>query len=164
MGISLIRCDERLIHGQCITGVLRDFQIQYIILVDEDTCSNPIFKRIYEMAVPANVKIDVTGVSNSYALIQSALRSSINTLLLLKDLSGLNSIHQNVPDLPKELNVGPMSNRKGTTKITYFTYLNQKELEVIEQLSKDGFKVYFQQTLNQKPILWNAIQNEIIKK
>ena len=34
MGITVLRCDDRLIHGQCIVKVLNDYKIDYIILVD----------------------------------------------------------------------------------------------------------------------------------
>lgn len=41
MGITVLRCDDRLIHGQCIVKVLNDYKIDYIILVDAFTASNP---------------------------------------------------------------------------------------------------------------------------
>ena len=39
MGITVLRCDDRLIHGQCIVKVLNDYKIDYIILVDAFTAS-----------------------------------------------------------------------------------------------------------------------------
>ena len=30
MGITVLRCDDRLIHGQCIVKVLNDYKIDYI--------------------------------------------------------------------------------------------------------------------------------------
>ena len=52
MGITVLRCDDRLIHGQCIVKVLNDYKIDYIILVDAFTASNPVMSNIYKMSVP----------------------------------------------------------------------------------------------------------------
>jgi len=35
--IKLVRCDDRMIHGQCIVRVIGDFQIERIIGVDNFT-------------------------------------------------------------------------------------------------------------------------------
>ena len=109
MGITVLRCDDRLIHGQCIVKVLNDYKIDYIILVDAFTASNPVMSNIYKMSVPPNVQA---------------------------------------------LNIGPMSNRKGTKKATYFSYLLDSEAAACEELHAMGIRVYFQQVPGEKEMEW----------
>ncbi len=40
--ISLIRCDERLIHGQCMQFIVSDYSIKRILVVDNATAMNPV--------------------------------------------------------------------------------------------------------------------------
>ena len=39
--INLIRCDDRLIHGQCMTRLVQHYFIKNIIVIDEFTATNP---------------------------------------------------------------------------------------------------------------------------
>ena len=88
MGITVLRCDDRLIHGQCIVKVLNDYKIDYIILVDAFTASNPVMSNIYKMSVPPNVHLDVASAQSAIALIEQAEKSSERTLVLVKDRFG----------------------------------------------------------------------------
>ena len=40
--ISLVRCDDRLIHGQCMTKIVKDYDIKKIMVIDEFTALNPV--------------------------------------------------------------------------------------------------------------------------
>lgn len=112
MGITVLRCDDRLIHGQCIVKVLNDYKIDYIILVDAFTASNPVMSNIYKMSVPPNVHLDVASAQSAIALIEQAEESSERTLVLVKDPIIALKLQKNCTVLPKALNIGPMSNRK----------------------------------------------------
>ena len=42
--ISLVRCDDRLIHGQCMTVIVKAYDIQEIIVVDQFTATNAVLE------------------------------------------------------------------------------------------------------------------------
>ena len=154
MGITVLRCDDRLIHGQCIVKVLNDYKIDYIILVDAFTASNPVMSNIYKMSVPPNVHLDVASAQSAIALIEQAEESSERTLVLVKDPIIALKLQKNCTVLPKALNIGPMSNRKGTKKATYFSYLLDSEAAACEELHAMGLRVYFQQVPGEKEMEW----------
>ena len=163
MSVSIFRCDDRLIHGQCIVRVLNDFDVKKILLVDEFTATNPVLKNVYQMAVPPKVKVDVLKPTEAYETIQRAVHNDESTLILIKKLTISKDIFDNVEGLKKELNIGPMSNRKGTVKATYFANLLKEEAEAIESLHKNGIRVYFQQVTDQKAVEWNDIRDKVLK-
>ena len=47
VGVSLVRCDDRLIHGQVIVRVLKTFSITKIVVVDESIGSDAVMTNIY---------------------------------------------------------------------------------------------------------------------
>lgn len=155
MGITVLRCDDRLIHGQCIVKVLNDYKIDYIILVDAFTASNPVMSNIYKMSVPPNVHLDVASAGTAVELIQKASESSERTLVLVKDPVIALELQSSCDVLPKALNIGPMSNRKGTKKATYFSYLLDSEAQACKKLQTMGVRVYFQQVPGEKEVEWN---------
>ena len=158
MGITLLRCDDRLIHGQCIVKVLNDCSIDHIILVDDFTSTNPVLKNIYKMAVPPNVVIDVLTAGEAPAYIEAAADDPKKTLVLVKDPCVALVLQQQTSKLPKQLNIGPMSNRNDTKKATFFAFLLKKERAACDDLESMGIHVFFQQVPGEKEIAWNDIK------
>lgn len=157
MGIDLLRCDDRLIHGQCIVRVISDGYIQHIIMVDDFTASTPVMANIYKMAVPPNVSIDVVTCANAPAVIEEYAERKEKTLVLVKDPCVALTLQQHTDKLPKELNIGPMSNRNDTKKATFYSYLLKKEQEACDALTQMGIRVYFRQVPGEKEIEWSSI-------
>lgn len=163
MSVSIFRCDDRLIHGQCIVRALNDFHIKKILLVDEFTATNPVIKSVYQMAVPPSVKIEVLRLSEAYEKIENAANDEISNLILIKDPRVAFEIFKKVDGLKRELNIGPMSNRKNTVKATYFSNLLKEEADAIEGLHQMGVRVYFQQVTDQKEIEWGSIRDKVLE-
>ena len=134
MSIVLLRCDDRLIHGQCIVRVLNDYKVDQIILVDAFTAANPIMEIVYKMSVPSAVKL-----------------SLVDPVVVL-------DLQKRTDSLPKSLDIGPMSNRAGTRKVTYFSFLLQAEEQACEGLSDFGVRVFFQQVPGEKEVEWSEVK------
>ncbi|SKC35705.1 PTS system mannose/fructose/N-acetylgalactosamine-transporter subunit IIB [Maledivibacter halophilus] len=162
MSINIFRCDDRLIHGQCIVKVLNDFHVKRILLVDKFTASNPVIKSVYQMAVPPSVKVEIYSPNEALDKIKEAIGNDESTLLLIKEPKVAVEIFNDVENLKKELNIGPMSNRKQTVKATYFSNLLKEEALAIKELQDMGVRIYFQQTTDQKAIEWNSISKKVL--
>lgn len=158
MGIDVLRCDDRLIHGQCIVRVISDGYIEHIILVDDFTASTPVMTNIYKMAVPPNVTIDVVTTASAPTVVDEYANRKEKTLVLVKDPCVALTLQQNTDKLPKELNIGPMSNRNDTKKATFYSYLLQKEQEACDSLVDMGIRVYFRQVPDEKEIEWTSVR------
>ena len=140
--ISLIRCDERLIHGQCMQFIVSDYSIKRILVVDNATAMNPVLKTIFTTAVPKALKADVYTVDQAAEEIKGAVTDSTNTLLLMKNPRTLVQLRRNVSDFPNELNIGPQMARDGV-KCVDFATLHQEDVEACKELAADGVRIYF---------------------
>src|SRR5699024_1300420 len=78
------RIDDRLIHGQVITGWSRYYKLKKIIIADDDVANDPIQCKIINMVAPKNIKVEILGVYNSYNVIIDKNKLKDNTLLLVK--------------------------------------------------------------------------------
>ena len=149
--ITLIRCDDRLIHGQCIVRVINDFSIDYIAVVDDFTATNPVLRNVFALAVPPKVKADVYTIKDAKSKLASLMESKEKVLLLTKSPEVALELFKSNPNLKRELNIGPMSNRNNTTKVTSYAYLLDNEVNAIKELTEMGVRVYFNQVIDQKP-------------
>lgn len=140
--ICLIRCDERLIHGQCMQFIVSDYAIKDIIVVDDVTAANPVLKTIFSTAVPPTIHAEVYTVKEAIAKIEEAKTNTVNTLLLMKHPRTLLAIMDEVEGLPSELNIGPQMARSGV-KCVDFATLHPQDVDACKQLSDRGVHVFF---------------------
>ena len=156
--IKLLRSDDRMIHGQCIVRVIADFKITKIIGIDDFTATNEMLKTIYRLALPREVKGDIFTEEEAVSQFMEHLNSPEATLVLFKNPRSAVQVFKEIPGLPLELNIGPLSNRPDTKKATMYAYLNEEEIEALDTLSSLGVRVYFNQVIDQKSEEWRDIR------
>ena len=131
--IDLLRCDDRLIHGQCIVRVINDGNIGRIILVDDFTAGTPV-------------------------MVHSIMPPTESVLVLVKDPCVALKLLKATDKLPRELNIGPMSNRNNTKKATFYSYLLPEEAAACRELTEMGIRVFFRQVPDEKEIEWTEVK------
>ncbi|MEG1702279.1 MAG: PTS sugar transporter subunit IIB [Erysipelotrichaceae bacterium] len=158
--LTLVRCDDRLIHGQCMTVITQEYEIARIIVIDDFTATNAILKTVFKTAVPPSMSADVFTIKDSISHIREAMSNDVKTLVLMKSPTTYVVLRKEMSDMNDELNVGPMSNRKGTTPATPTTHLLAEEAESVKELVAQGIHVYFRQVPSQKTVEWDEIKNK----
>jgi len=150
-----------MIHGQCVVRVLSDFKIEHIIGVDDFTAGNAVLKAIYEMAVPPHTTGGVYTTEAALGEISVSIADKKNTLLLVKNPQTALALFRESVDIPKHLNIGPMSSRKNTKKATMYAYLSDDDISAIDEMASMGIRVYFNQTIEQKTEEWESIKTSM---
>lgn len=159
--ICLVRCDERLIHGQCMQFIVSDYSIKKIIVVDDMTATNTLLKSIFQNAVPKAIQARVYTVNESISVIKEAIHDNENTLLLMKNPRTFISIFEQVEEIPKSLNIGPQMARNGIKCVDYAT-LHPEDVEACRILTDKGIRVYFNATgASGSVIEWTSISTKI---
>ena len=155
--IQLVRCDDRLIHGQCMTDVVKVNDITNIIVIDDFTASNPVLKMIFESAVPKTMKASVYSLTEAVAVVKKAVEDDSRTLVLMKVPQTFVQLRREVEGLPNSLNIGPMSSKANATEATPFAFLLPEEAAACKELAAQGVQIYFRQTSNNKTTLWEDV-------
>lgn len=151
--INLIRCDDRLIHGQCMTRLVQHFKINHIIVVDEFTANDPTMKMVIQMIAMPGLKNDVYDLENSIEPIKAAINDNVGTMIVFRFPSIAKELFDRIEGLPKSLMIGPVVKRDDTITVQNGTYLTQKEVEEMTYLHDDlGVDVHFQVVPDMKRI------------
>lgn len=156
--IALVRCDDRLIHGQCMTVIVKEYDIQTILVVDDITATNPILKSVFTAAVPDTMKARVLTVDQAAPKIEEALNNDERTMVLMKTPEVYCQLLEKAPDIPKDLNIGPMSARKGAIDVHPAIHLLPKEGEAVKKAVAAGAHVWFRQVPGQPIIEWDEVK------
>lgn len=161
--IKLIRNDDRLIHGQCVTQIIQTYDIKDIIVVDDYTASNPVMKRIFQMAVPQGIKAYPVTVEQSVAKIEEAKTNSRNTLILMRTPDILYRLMQKIDGLPKEFNIASVAPAAGKTEITNFAYFSEAEMDAVKKMDEMGVHIYLQLIPSKPRVEWSSIKGNFLK-
>jgi len=120
-----------------------------------------MLNKIYQLAIPPEIKGGIYTEKQAVDEIKLHLHTVENVLLLLKNPTSAPLLFQAVNQLPKELNIGPMSSRKGSKKATLYAYLTDEEIAALNKLTEMDIRVYFNQVIDQKTEEWIDIKDNI---
>ena len=158
--IKLVRCDDRLIHGQCVLRIIPRFEITDIIVVEDYTASNAMLKKIFMMAAPKNVSTVVVSTNESFDLIRKALTDSTSTLVLMKTPEVMDRLIAAIPEMPKELNIASLPSTPGKVMIATGIYFNDSQMASVKKMASEGVHIYMRLLPDGEKAEWEDIKNK----
>lgn len=139
MNITVMRIDDRLIHGQIVTKWIDYANAKKIIVADDKAAGDPMQQMLLKLAVPSGVKLEILTKADALKMIQKDT-SSINVLLMVRNPKEANSLLEMGLKVDT-INVGNISNSKSETgrkKMLDFIYLEQQDVEELQSIGAKG--------------------------
>ena len=138
---SLIRIDDRLIHGQVVVGWGSKLNPEYIILSDDDVASNESESELYLLGVPFEYEGKVLCFSETVAFLKE--NQSKKIIVVVKSPSSIINLIELGLEID-QLNIGGMHSKEGKKEINHYIYMNDKDYNDLKELSKKGIKIFIQ--------------------
>jgi mannose/fructose/N-acetylgalactosamine-specific phosphotransferase system component IIB len=136
--ISMVRVDNRLIHGQVIEAWLPRIRANRVVVADDEASHNPLVRAAMALAVPKRVEVQIEPLlSINYADLTA---NQSQTLLLIRDVAGVISAW-NQGLRPTKVNLGNIHYGPGRRKVSPSVYLAKDELEQLKILTDHGIEV-----------------------
>ncbi len=157
--ITVMRSDDRLIHGQVQTQIIPLNGIKRVITIDTINASNAILKRVYEMSAPQGVESKVVTFQDSLELVKSAMNDDVKTLILARVPSVFADLYNSVEGLPKSLNIASVPAGAGRVKITEHCHLDEKEMNAVKDMDNKGVEIVFQLFPAKPGTSWSSIKS-----
>ncbi len=160
--ISLVRNDDRLIHGQCMVRLVQHFKLSRIIVVDDMTATNSILKMVFEKAAMPGMTINVYTHENSIEPIKAAIVDNVSTMVVFRFPTTAKVLFDKIPDLPKHIMVGPCQMRPGCKTVMDGCYVSEEEIQALKELAEErGVEVYFQAVPGMQRLDWKDVKNKL---
>jgi mannose/fructose/N-acetylgalactosamine-specific phosphotransferase system component IIB len=140
--ISLIRIDDRLIHGQVMAVWARVLSVTHIVVADDGAAADSFSQQVMQLAVPSSITLVVTSVAGAAALLGKAAGDNTRTMVLLKSVESAGRLHASYAYA--ELNVGGIGMVPGRKLVWRSIAASPAELNQLRALSKAGVDVYWQ--------------------
>lgn len=139
--ISLVRVDNRLLHGQILETWLPRLKIEEIVVVDDDAAANPLAKAAMAMCLPPDLPVRIVSVADAP---WSALAASQRTILVLvRDVASIERARAAglVPGLARRVNLGNVHFEPDRRPITPSVFLAGPEVAALRAMAQDGFEI-----------------------
>ncbi len=142
MSVVFYRIDDRLIHGQVMTGWSRTYKAQRIIVVDDATAANDFLCQVMGMSVPKGMEVKVYTE-------QEGLQAILNdepdkrTIVLSKTPAVMLSLMKGGVSM-SELNVGGMGFQPGRKMVLRNIQISPEELKQLQEIAANGVHVFCQ--------------------
>lgn len=143
LNLVAVRVDDRLIHGQGLAW-LTSLPINTVVVVNDDVADSPMEQDLMLTLVPSSVEARFFSVQKTIDVIHKAAdRQKI--FMIFKSLADVEKcIDGGVPI--KELNVGNIRKKNGSTKVSPYVNLVDNEYEILKKFVKNGVKLNSKQT------------------
>ena len=142
MAIIGVRIDDRLIHGQIATTWINDYNIEQVLIVDDNVVQDKMQQSVISMTAPANVKVKVFGVDSFIGIYKKNPIKRRTMIVLTNSIDAYRLLAGGVQI--DYLNVGGMRFLDGRTKIARAVSVTPEEREAFKKIIEMGIDVRIQ--------------------
>ena len=159
--VMMNRVDDRLIHGQVVTGWVGLRNVNSILIVDDDVASNPMMLDIFRFAAPPGVKLGAMTVDKAAEKLQKLNEGNERIMLITKlPKTFLRLIERGYK--PADVNYGAMAHKPQSRNVAPNCDLSPEEIQDTEKLRQLGVRVWIQLVPfgGQKAVEWEAARKK----
>lgn len=151
MTISLIRIDDRLIHGQVVTRWAKELNINRIIVVNDDIAKDTIRVSLLTQVTPPGITAHIIDIQKAIRVYNNPRYQTDKVIMLFTNpLDVLRLIEGGVP-IPS-INIGGMSFQQGKKQIHNAISVNAKDIETFKKLNQIGVNLEVRKVPSDSPI------------
>ncbi|MFI3618914.1 PTS sugar transporter subunit IIB [Enterococcus avium] len=159
--ISMIRLDERLIHGQVAVVWSRYLGVDRIVVANDEILNNETQIMALKMSVPAGIKAFFVSVDKAIALLNNPKSNDLKILVVIDNPKDALKIAEKVQNIPliNLGNYGRMNNPEGKEKrqLSKTIFVSEQDEQVLRQLIDTGVKVNIQPVPTDQDISLNEV-------
>jgi mannose/fructose/N-acetylgalactosamine-specific phosphotransferase system component IIB len=156
MGMTYIRIDDRLIHGQIVVSWCGVLNIKEIIAIDNETASNKMLKQIMTMGVPKGFNPSIVTMEEAKSILEK--EPDHNRLVILRHVDKLPEILPYIHNL-NTLYLGNIQKTKDSLYNLSFgaggvLFFSQADIDILEGIHQSGVKILLQMVPQSSQRTW----------
>lgn len=145
--ISMMRIDDRLIHGQVAVMWSKELGISRIIVASDKIASNEIQVSALKMAAPAGVKAAILPIEKVIGILSDPRSANMKILVISNNPDDLLAVAKGLSEKPvlNVANYGRIGGGlSGKTKVSESVYITDHDVEVFKELEGLGIELIHQ--------------------
>lgn len=147
--ISLVRVDNRLIHGQVVEAWLPYLKVSRVVVADDEAADSPLIRAAMGLAVQPTVQVQIQPLGQVDFAALSA--DPDRTLLLLRTIEGVVMAAGRGLQV-RTLNLGNVHFEAGRRQVSPSVFLSRADLDRLKMLSGAGAEVEARAVPTDRPV------------
>ena len=147
--ISLVRVDNRLIHGQVVEAWLPHLKVERVVVADDEAAGSPLIRAAMGLAVQSAVEVQVRPLAEVDW--QGLSGDPVKTLLLVRDIKHVLAAREQGLTFA-HLNLGNIHFTEGRRQVSASVFLSAEELSQLEELVSQGTQVECRGVPGDRPV------------
>jgi len=156
MPLSLVRIDDRLIHGQVVLGWARVLKPNRIVVANDRIAGNTWERKFYTASVPPQMKVSFFTLAETAAGLHDDIFKSESVLMLFESVPDVFEVIKAGARFER-INVGGLHYRPGTEEILPFVFLSEDDKRLLRELVKQGVTLTAQDIPGNNATIINSI-------
>lgn len=156
MTLTLVRVDDRLIHGQVVAIWLKALNARRIVIVDDRTARDEFLREILVLAAPQGVAVEIHEVEPGIDRVRGLVADPEPVFVLMRSPLTALRLRQAGVEFPL-LNVGGIGAGPSRKPIYRNISASPEELEAFRQIESMGTTVEFRIVQNDRPVTFKSI-------
>ncbi len=136
----IIRVDDRLVHGQVITGWVKLLDLNNIIVANDDILHDKTRMQIMKLPVPINVHIEFLSISSAIESFKKNKWKKYKTIMLFESPKDAYEFVKEV-DNTTSMNIGGLHFKDSRVQITHNLAVNHEDKEYLIKISELNIKL-----------------------
>ncbi len=147
--ISLVRVDNRLIHGQVVEAWLPFLKVGRVVVADEEAAGSPLVRAAMGLAVSSAIEVVIRPLEQiDFTTLGD---DGVKTLVLVRDVKdALATVQKGLP-VPR-LNLGNVHFASGRKQVSPSVFLSPNEVDQLAELVAHGTEVEVRAVPSDRPI------------
>lgn len=138
--ITLVRIDDRLIHGQVVTAWIRQCPSDLIVIVDDGVAKDLFMQRVLRSTAPAGSTAEAMSVADTIAFINDPANEGVRMMLIAKGPEAIEALVDGGIKIDSVI-LGGMGIRAGRVRLNRNVFASEDEIATMRRLEERGTKV-----------------------
>jgi PTS system mannose-specific IIB component len=158
--LSLVRIDDRLIHGQVIAVWCKHRRFTNIVIVDDGVAADPFMQEVLGLAAPPNLQVDVFSIKDGIKALSENTSNWGTTMVLLKSPLAAKQLYDGGLEY-NALNVGGIGSGPGRKNIFKNIAVSEEEITILKYLMDKGVEITLLTVPGEKSKSFSALVDKL---
>jgi len=143
MAISLMRIDDRLIHGQVVLGWTKMLNATVIVVPDDAAAADRMQVTMMKAATPIGVRSSIVSIADGAALLKDPKLNKEKVIVVVRGPGSAVALINAGVDI-KKITIGNMRGETGKKRVSKEVAVNEEEWNHFKTLDSKGIDLVVQ--------------------
>lgn len=154
--LTLLRADDKLLHGQVAFSWVRNLKIQMVLIADDHIAHDEFMKMTLGLSKPSGVHLQILEIDEAIAYLKENLNSPMHIMAIVNSIENSYRIIKQIPQI-SSLNLGSLRERYDTKIISESVALRDDEINLCKALLDEGKEIEIRMRYDDNKVLLNTL-------